>query len=211
MANLRAEVDKRIDATRLSPQRRTLLRDFLLAAIEADAAVDIRLGDAVWAALEIYRSGRQVARVFTNSGKVQINNFLPKSTPDDYGANARLNDLGQWSFFVKTEADTEIMLRCLADNIAHLGGRMTFRPTRPSGVPRSAADDETLRRISRSLRLAVLIRDDYTCQYCGRRAPLVILHVDHRIPYSKGGKTVLENLIAACNDCNLGKSDRYST
>ena len=33
------------------------------------------------------------------------------------------------------------------------------------------------------------------------------LHIDHIIPWSKGGETVLENLQTLCSDCNLGKSN----
>jgi hypothetical protein len=65
------------------------------------------------------------------------------------------------------------------------------------------------RRISASLRFAVLRRDDFRCGYCGRRAPDVILHVDHRIPWSLGGLTTLDNLTTACQDCNLGKGARH--
>jgi 5-methylcytosine-specific restriction endonuclease McrA len=58
---------------------------------------------------------------------------------------------------------------------------------------------------SLSLRFLVLKRDKFTCQYCGRKAPVVILQVDHIIPESKGGKTIIENLITACEECNRGK------
>lgn len=34
------------------------------------------------------------------------------------------------------------------------------------------------------------------------------LHVDHIKPFSKGGKTVLENLQTLCFDCNLGKGNK---
>jgi len=61
------------------------------------------------------------------------------------------------------------------------------------------------RAISKSLRFAVLRRDDFSCTYCGRRPPEVKLHVDHEIPWSKGGLTEINNLRAACVDCNLGK------
>ena len=33
-------------------------------------------------------------------------------------------------------------------------------------------------------------------------------HIEHIIPLSAGGKTVLENLAIACPSCNLHKSDR---
>lgn len=37
--------------------------------------------------------------------------------------------------------------------------------------------------------------------------PWVELHVDHIMPWAKGGEIVLENLQTLCSKCNLGKSD----
>ena len=60
-----------------------------------------------------------------------------------------------------------------------------------------------------SLRMQVLNRDNFTCQKCGRtRADKVKFHVDHIIPISKGGKTLLTNLETLCRDCNLGKRSK---
>ena len=58
-----------------------------------------------------------------------------------------------------------------------------------------------------SLRFRVFRRDSFTCQYCGRKAPSVPLHLDHIVPWSSGGRTELANLRTACRVCNLGKSD----
>ena len=60
--------------------------------------------------------------------------------------------------------------------------------------------------ISKRLRFEILRRDDHTCQYCGEKAPDVTLHVDHVIPVTLGGGDKPENLVAACKDCNLGKT-----
>lgn len=66
------------------------------------------------------------------------------------------------------------------------------------------------RLLSSSLRYDILKRDDFKCTICGRSAKDGIqLHVDHILPVAKGGKTVPENLRTLCNDCNLGKSDKY--
>ena len=54
-------------------------------------------------------------------------------------------------------------------------------------------------------RFAVLRRDNFTCQYCGRKAPEVILEVDHIYPKSKGGLNKIENYKTSCRDCNIGK------
>ena len=40
--------------------------------------------------------------------------------------------------------------------------------------------------ISKALRFEVFKRDSFTCQYCGRSAPEVVLEVDHIVPVSKG-------------------------
>jgi len=60
------------------------------------------------------------------------------------------------------------------------------------------------------LRFRVLSRDSFKCQSCGRSPATetgVQLHVDHVIPWSKGGPTSLENLSTLCELCNLGKGD----
>jgi hypothetical protein len=61
------------------------------------------------------------------------------------------------------------------------------------------------RPISKKLRFEVFKRDSFTCQYCGRKAPDVILQVDHIHPRSKGGKDNILNYITSCVDCNAGK------
>lgn len=62
--------------------------------------------------------------------------------------------------------------------------------------------------ISQKIRFEVFKRDSFTCQYCGRKAPDVLLQVDHIKPVAKGGKNDVINLITSCFDCNSGKSDR---
>jgi len=61
--------------------------------------------------------------------------------------------------------------------------------------------------VSTRRRFEIFKRDGFTCQYCGKRPPNTILHLDHIIPVSKGGTNQTENLITACIDCNLGKSN----
>jgi len=69
---------------------------------------------------------------------------------------------------------------------------------------------EDKRTIPLKLRLNVLNRDNFRCVYCGRSPATdigVVLHIDHIVPFSKGGKTTLNNLQTLCSKCNLGKSD----
>lgn len=57
-------------------------------------------------------------------------------------------------------------------------------------------------------RRAVLSRDNYVCQYCGRSLSSAELTLDHVLPRCRGGKTCWENIVAACKPCNHRKGDR---
>jgi len=46
----------------------------------------------------------------------------------------------------------------------------------------------------------ILLRDEDTCQYCGKRSRDLTL--DHIIPRSRGGQSTWENLVASCKACN---------
>lgn len=60
--------------------------------------------------------------------------------------------------------------------------------------------------VSKRLRYEILRRDGNACRYCGGVAPDVQLTIDHVIPAALGGTDDPENLVAACRDCNSGKS-----
>jgi len=68
---------------------------------------------------------------------------------------------------------------------------------------------KTKRGINWRLRFIVLKRDNFKCK-CGRSPatdPTIILHVDHKKPWSKGGETIIENLQTLCSVCNEGKGN----
>lgn len=62
--------------------------------------------------------------------------------------------------------------------------------------------------LSKKVRFEVFKRDSFTCQYCGAKAPNVILEVDHINPVKDGGNNEIMNLITSCFACNRGKSSR---
>ncbi len=59
--------------------------------------------------------------------------------------------------------------------------------------------------LKKKTRFEVFKRDGFACIYCGKRAPEVVLEVDHIEPKSNGGSDNFANLITACFDCNRGK------
>src|SRR5712672_2502800 len=57
-------------------------------------------------------------------------------------------------------------------------------------------------------RFNVFLRDRFRCQYCGGRFRADDLTFDHVKPRSFGGVTEWHNVVAACDPCNLRKSNR---
>lgn len=69
------------------------------------------------------------------------------------------------------------------------------------------------RTLSDKLRLKVFKRDSFTCVLCGRSPARDIgtsLHVDHIVPFSKGGDHSIGNLRTLCERCNLARGNDES-
>ena len=67
------------------------------------------------------------------------------------------------------------------------------------------------RLMTAKLREEIKKRDNYTCRYCGnsvKKEPNLLLEIDHIIPVTKGGETVIDNLQCLCWRCNRSKSDK---
>lgn len=93
-----------------------------------------------------------------------------------------------------------------------------------------AADESVIRLVSRSIRVPEVIvltryerpprryvpftrrnlyrRDQYTCQYCGKKPGSENLSIEHIVPRSLGGRTSWTNCVLACVRCNVRKANR---
>ena len=88
-------------------------------------------------------------------------------------------------------------------------GTIVIAPGRRD-VGRRATDHHTARRPGLRQRFRVMLRDHFRCRLCGRSPAMhagLHLHVDHIVPWSKGGETIDSNLQTLCSDCNQGKCD----
>jgi hypothetical protein len=89
------------------------------------------------------------------------------------------------------------------------GDRTAFRQA--VRAARKNAGPPAPRTASASDRFLVFRRDGFRCVYCGKSAAdgdaLDAFHVDHFIPWSECRKTDVKNLVTACRECNLGKSN----
>ena len=63
--------------------------------------------------------------------------------------------------------------------------------------------------IKAGMRWQIFERDDFRCVACGKSAhDGAILHIDHIIPKSKGGRNAIDNYQTLCHLCNIGKSNK---
>jgi 5-methylcytosine-specific restriction endonuclease McrA len=88
-------------------------------------------------------------------------------------------------------------------------GRLLHSQTRAVPLPSVVRLAEQIRRPVprvKMSRASIMARDDYRCQYCGKRSQK--LTVDHVIPRHKGGRHAWENVVACCLDCNNRKGNR---
>jgi hypothetical protein len=109
-------------------------------------------------------------------------------------------------------------LQHFIDSVTEHGGDSGIDDERESLAPTSSGTASpqvrrTTRNISERLRFAVLLRDGFSCQSCGASSLSnrgVELHVDHILPWSKGGETESLNLQTKCSRCNLGKGNAFN-
>jgi len=139
--------------------------------------------------------------VWTHYGRQPKNNEM-NIPPSTVGSKAYVGKWGSWmkavhAFVELVETETETV-----DNTT---------VSEPAPVPKTRISQENRRDPSVGLRYKVLSRDNFKCVLCGNSPalnPQCQLHVDHIFPFSKGGKTMLENLRTLCKHCNLGKSNK---
>lgn len=65
---------------------------------------------------------------------------------------------------------------------------------------------------SENNRYAVMHAAGFKCQCCGSKPSKgndVVLHIDHVIPFSKGGSNEAGNLQVLCSHCNIAKSNYF--
>ena len=127
-----------------------------------------------------------------------------KKPISQFSAGTYENRFGTWS-------------KALREFVAWANSDSLSKPTSSNeelGAPSSGSTKRRTRReISDRQRFRILVRDGFRCKACGA-SPLIQpgteLHVDHILPWSKGGETTDENLETKCKQCNLGKGNVFN-
>jgi 5-methylcytosine-specific restriction endonuclease McrA len=65
-----------------------------------------------------------------------------------------------------------------------------------------------IRKEAKFNRINIFRRDGGTCQYCAGKFSRSELTIDHVVPRSQGGRSVWDNVVCCCVDCNRKKGGR---
>ncbi len=146
--------------------------------------------------------------LWTNLGR-QPRYAEVKAPSSQFSAGTYENRFGSWT-------------KALQEFVAWINSDFPDRPQQAIEAERGATDSNvkvgfakrrTRREISDRQRFRILVRDGFRCKSCGA-SPLVQsgteLHVDHVLPWSKGGETTDDNLETKCKQCNLGKGNAFN-
>lgn len=150
-----------------------------------------------------------IKKIWTNLGRQPRYSEI-KKPQSDYSAGTYEKRFGSWSQalkrfveWVNSEIPDDPMSKSNIDNPVPQPNPQEFRANR-----------RTRREITERQRFRILVRDGFRCTSCGA-SPIyrtgVELHVDHVIPWSKGGETTDDNLQCKCARCNLGKGNAFDS
>lgn len=121
-----------------------------------------------------------------------------KSPPSRVGTKAYISRWGGWRKALKAFVERMNQDAPLEE---------APKPESKSSNSKSLVRKRTLRDIPPGLKFKVICRDGNRCRLCGK-SPIthsVSVEIDHVIPWSKRGETVLKNLRVLCDVCNRGR------
>ncbi len=129
-----------------------------------------------------------------------------------YSDSAYSNKFGSWSKSLRAFSDylgkkEEYITALEKIELIELQNFLKCNPAK--GKPAKIIKRQS-RAVNYRMRYKVLKRDRFMCRSCGSSPAddkRVKLEIDHIIPWSKGGETVISNLQTLCRKCNLGKSN----
>ena len=148
----------------------------------------------------------EMGRIWQKVGQRPSRNEWEASDPK-ISIGAYKKRFGSWTNACQKFIEYKMGGEISSDNFVRFNGE-EFPIQEKSGTV--GYSKENSRNVSLSLRLKVLNRDNFKCVFCGKSPATDFgtkLHIDHILPFSKGGKSTIENLQTLYEECNLGKSD----
>lgn len=157
----------------------------------------------------------ELERIWTKLGRQPTSTDITKGNISKYSLDTYKRRFGGWrnalkAFveYINLDSSEEIDEEELKEN--KINDKENISKTVNVEKPLQKKEHRTSRNINARMRFKILKRDNFKCCACGAspaKDPSVDLHVDHIIPWAKGGETVVDNLQTLCSKCNLGKGD----
>lgn len=152
------------------------------------------------------RAAAKAQRTARERGEIVSTAVVEATAPEDYADERILEELCKLAARFP-EADENLIKR--VNRVARHWRSESWRYRgEKSGGSRKKKEP---RIVPLGVRTQVLERDKFRCRRCGSGPDTDKLVIDHIVPYSKKGKTKLENLQTLCEPCNIGKRDRDPT
>ncbi len=114
------------------------------------------------------------------------------------------------TIFHKPKGGTEIAIGKWSNGVINYESYDCVQIKKEKNSDNETIKHRTKRNASVKLRFDVFKRDNFKCCICGTspaKDANIELHIDHIIPWSRGGETEINNLQTLCSRCNIGKSD----
>ncbi len=125
-----------------------------------------------------------------------------------YSAGTYENRFGSWQNALRCFVD---WVNAESDSETPASDALVW-PRTPDQQTETPSVRRTNRQPTERQRFRILLLDGFRCTSCGA-SPLsdrgTELHVDHVVPWSKGGETEDHNLTTKCKKCNLGKGNMF--
>lgn len=174
------------------------------AAIEAAGLQTCLLGNR-YSDEECFKN---MASVWTHYGRPPQHREM-SNAPSVVGPKAYVARFGTWR-----KALSAFVEQLDAGEAEDTVPRTELKPTKVVGSTGAAELSQVRdkRAIPWGLRFKVMHRDRFRCTLCGDSPSINLqckLHVDHVVPWSKGGPADLSNLRSLCEQCNIGRGNRF--
>ena len=189
-----------------------------VASLDLEASTQTRINEK-WASSDVFASiEASVGTWFSKDGTLRgVDGFCPEVTARIFGLYC-----SSLRTYPDEQAKTSARKVLNAENTPKTDPRWEWMVVEPrhytechefsvyssSGTSRKPPAKGGKRTLGPKLRFSVLQRDGLRCVYCGKTPAESALHIDHKISVADGGTDLLENLVTACEECNLGKGAR---
>ena len=95
-----------------------------------------------------------------------------------------------------------------SDSMDSLTYRHNFLKESLLSTVKNLPQKDRKRNFDEAQRQVIFRRDKGVCKLCGKQCEWEAWEADHIVPWSKGGKTEVENGQVLCPSCNSKKSDK---